>query len=282
MANLNFRSRLVLSVSPANPALVTESLFDTNYKEATDSPIDEYLTRLLAINKLAPLPNAFDPFQGQLVLLGVIAAVESYFRTLFRRLIAFDPGCQESVEKRDVSYSAAIHLSREMLPEAMLERISFVSAHNITTAIRELIGVAGGVPAELESAIKDYVRVCQLRHCAVHRFGKLGVSNAISLGLMEHKSLLEKPLKLDYVALQNTIAISTCLVRTLNNFLFNELLSRVPASSWSGSYVKDKGAFTSYYKLFADKVSSNGSAQANQIYKQFIRQRTMFAAGGKY
>lgn len=278
----NFRSRLTLSVSPVNPVLSTEKLFDHSYKESTASPIDEFLTRLLAINRLAPQPANFDPFQGQLVLLGAIAAVESYFRTLFRRLIAFDPVCQASVEERDVSYSAAIHLSRDMLPEAMLERISFVSAANITTAIRELIGIKGNIPADLDTAIKDYVKVCHLRHCAVHRFGKLGVSNAIYLGLSEHKGLLEKPLKLDYVALQNTIAISTCLVKTLNDFLFNEMLSRVPSSSWTGTYATDKSLFTSYYNLFSDKVSSIRSAQASQVYKQFMKQRTMFAAGTRF
>jgi hypothetical protein len=278
----NFRCRLTLSISPVNPVLSTEKLFDQSYRESTASPIDEFLTRLLAINKLAPQPVGFDPFQGQLVLLGVIAAVESYFRTLFRRLIAFDPVCQASVEERDVSYSAAIHLSRDMLPEAMLERISFVSSTNITTAIRELIGIKGNIPVDLDTAIKDYVKVCHLRHCAVHRFGKLGVSNAISLGLSEHKALLEKPLKLDYVALQNTIAISTCLVKTLNNHLFNELLSRVPSSNWTGQYAKDKPMFISYYNLFSDRISSNRSAQANQVYKQFMKQRAMFAAGTKF
>ncbi|WP_230418842.1 hypothetical protein [Undibacterium griseum] len=276
-----FRCRLTLSVSPANPPLITEQLFDQQYKESTDSPIDEFLTRLQAINRLAPQPTNFDPFQGQLVLLGVIAAVESYFRTLFRRLIAFDSICQESVHERDVSYGAAIHLPKDMLPEAMLERISFVSSENITKAIREMLAIKGNLPPDLDTAIKDYARVCQLRHCAVHRFGKLGVSNAISLGLTGHKSLLEKPLKLDYVALQNTIAISTGLVKTLNNFLFNEMLSRLPAANWSTQYVRDKPLFLSYYKLFSDKVSTNRSAQPSQIYKQFLKQRALFAAGNR-
>jgi hypothetical protein len=228
---------------------------------------------LQAINKLAPQPFNFDPFQGQLVLLGVIAAVESYFRTLFRRLIACDVICQESVHT---------HLPREMLPEAILERITFISLDSITDAIKDLLAVKGALPPDLKSAIKDYVRVCQLRHCAVHRFGKLGVSNAISLGLSEHKTLLEKPLKLDYIALQNTIAISTGLVKTLNNFLFNEMLSRLPGASWTNQYSRDKPLFMTYYKLFSDKVSTNRSAQPNQIYKQFLKQRVMFAAGNPF
>ena len=277
-----FRCRLTVCTSPANPALLTQQLFDNLYREFTDSPIDEFLTRLQAINRLAPQPLNFDPFQGQLVLLGVIAAVESYFRTLFRRLIACDEICQEIVNKRDVSYGAATHLTLEMLPEAILERFSFISRDSIADAMKDLLAVKGNLPPELNIAIKDYGRVCQLRHCAVHRFGKLGVSNAMSLGLADHKTLLEKPLKLDYVALQNTIAISTGMVKTLNNFLFNEMISRLPTTSWTGVYASDKRIFMKYYSLFADKISTNRSAQPNQLYKQFIKQRGMFAAGHSF
>lgn len=276
-----FRCRLTLSLAGANPILDTENLFDHTYKESTESPIDEFLSRVSDINKLAPQPANFDPFQGQLVLLGVIAAVESYFRTLFRRLIYIDPICQSCVESRDVSYGAAIHLTKDMLPEAMLERISFVSANNITTALRELIGIKGNIPSDLDAAIRDYVRVCHLRHCAVHRFGKLGVSNAISLGLSGHKNLLEKPLKLDYTALQNTIAISTCLVKTINNFLFNELLSRMPQSSWAGSYQKDRRIFNIYYDVFAVKIDFNKSSKPNHVYNEFLKQKDAFLNGVK-
>jgi hypothetical protein len=280
MANI-FQSRLTLSVAPANPVLSAEKLFDQDYKESNASPIDEFLTRLSSINKLAPHPTSFDPFQGQLVLLGALAAVESYFRTLFRRLIAFDPICQTAVAERDVSYSAAIHLPPEMLPESMLERISFTSIDNIKSAIRELIGIKGNLPSDLENSINDYVRVCHLRHCAVHRFGKLGVRNAIYLELSpgKFKSLLEKPLKLDYAALQNAIAIATGLVKTLNNFLFNALLSRIPQTSWTGIYRQDKALFIGYYNLFADRISTHQSAASNQVYKQFIRQRSLHNEG---
>lgn len=282
MVAKTFRCKLILCVAQANPTFDTHTLFDIQYKESTDSPVDEFLLRLNAINKLAPQPNNFDPFQGQLVLLGVVAAVESYIRTLFRRLIAIDETCQQSVNMQDVSYGAAMHLSKSMLPEAILERSSFVSHRSIHEAMKDLLAVKGAFPADLESAIKEYVRVCQLRHCAVHRFGKLGVNNAISLGLTDHKNLLEKPLRLDYTALQNTIAISTNMVKTLNNFLFNEMVSRLPAASWTKQYSVDKPLFIRYYDMFSDKVSSNRSAIPSQIYAQFIRQQAMFAAGTSF
>jgi hypothetical protein len=278
MAN-NFRSKLTVCTAPANPSLNTHYLFDAKYKEPTGSPISEFLTRLHNINRLSPPPASFDPLQGQLVLLGVIAAVESYLRTLFRKLIALDSTCQESVEKRDVSFGAAIHLPKEMLPEAILERISFISRDSIVSALKELLAVKGHIPPDLEVSIADYVRICQLRHCAVHRFGKLGVSNAIVLGLANHRGLLEKPLKLDYANLQNAIAISTGLVKTINNFLFNEMLSRIPLTKWSGVYAQDRDFFLVYYKLFADKVSSIQSAEPKKIYLQLRKQHALYGKG---
>src|SRR5579872_7095303 len=242
MANV-FRSRLVVSVAPVNPSLLTHTLFDSTHRESRESPISEFLSRLQILNRLAPQPVGFDPFQGQLVLLGVVAAVESYLRMQFRRVIDLDATSQNQVHDQDVSYGAALFLKKELLPEAILERIAFVSEKSITSALRDLLGVKGNMPPDLSVAITDYARICQLRHCAVHRFGKLGAKNAYNLGFADHSSLLEKPLKLNYVALQNAIAISTGLVKSINNFLFNEILCRVPDSAWSGDYRRDRVLF---------------------------------------
>ena len=274
-----FHCRLTVTTPQVNPTFKNEGLFDRNYREASISPIDEFSMRLREINKLSPEPVGFDPLQGQLVLLGVIAAVESYIRTLFRRLIISDAICQQKVHDKDVSYGAALHLSQNLLPEAILERISFISKKNIADSVRDLLGVSGALPPALAVALQDYDQVCQLRHCAVHRFGKLGSRNAIKLGLSDHHPLIEKPLKLDYQALQASILISTGLVKTLNNFLFNEMLSRLPDTTWTGVYAKDKAVFFKYYNLFADKMSYFKAPQANIIYKQFMDQRKKHRAG---
>lgn len=268
------RSNITICVAPANPQLDAHLLFDKSYKETSASPIDEFMLRLRPLNLLSPHPDSFDSLTGQLVLLGVIAAVESYLRALFRKLILIDEGCELSSHSENVTFAAAIHLEREMLPEALLEKISFIKANNVEEALRKLLGVKGNLPAELISASTDYEKVCHLRHCAVHRFGKLGVSNAMHLGILKHKDLLEKPLRLDYVALQNSIAISTGFVKTVNNFLFNEMLSRMPAAKWAGNYSKDKNLFRGYYKLFADSTSSAGATAAPKcLYDDFMKWR---------
>lgn len=278
-ATTPFRSRLCASMVPANPSLDTTELFDPSHVNDAASPIDEFLIRLIAVNKLVPPPKKFDPLQAQLVFLGVIAAVESFLRTILRRLVAFDLLSQESTYRKEITFGAALHLSQEMLPEAVLERVSFTSKENISTAIHDLTGIKGNFPPEVESSIRDFAVICQLRHCAVHRFGKLGVGNAISLGLTQHKKLLEKPLSLDYVNLQRLIAIATGMVKTVNNFLFNATLSRLPAENWSGSFRSDKRLFSRYYDIFVDSTSvSGGTGPIRDVYDQFMTERAIFRA----
>lgn len=274
-----FRSKLSVCRSPVNPTLPTATLFDVAHVESVQSAIDQYLARLTSINLLAPTPPAFDSLQAQLILLGVVAAVESYFRTVLRRLITLDSECQKCTEEQAVTFGAAMHLSKPMMPEALLERVTFVSETSLVDAIRQFVGLKGNLPPDLVATFKDYATVCQLRHCAVHRFGKLGVKNAIVLGLQAHKPSLEKPLLLTYPALQSAMVISTGVVKTTNNFLFNEVLSRLPAATWTSKWRKDKGTFMRYYVLFADTVSSTKAAPARDVYVSFLDQRSKFAAG---
>lgn len=114
----------------------------------------------------------------------------------------------------------------------------------------------------------------------MHRFGRLGASNALALGIQNHRELLEKPLLLDYLSLQTAISISTNLVKTINNFLFNEIISRLPDNTWQGTYAKDKKQFLLYYRIFADSVSSTGAtADVKSLYTEFQLQRKNYLAG---
>ena len=271
-SNKPFRSALAISRAGASPTLDTHLLFDSGYSDSKASPLDEFLTRIDEINKLTPHPNEFNIYQGQLILLGAVAAVESFIRTLFRKIINIDPEAQSCVHGSEVSFGAALHLKPDLLPEAILERISFAGRGGITEAMKSLLGVKGALPPDLKEAVDEYARICHLRHCAVHRFGKLGANNAIALGLDQHKALIEKPLTFDYASLQNGISIITGFVKTINNFLFNEILSRVPRESWTGRYNRDRALFLRYYALFVDSTSVVKSAPAKDLHRQFMNQ----------
>lgn len=72
---------------------------------------------------IAPKPNGFDPLLAQLIVLGVVGAVESYLRRLFRQIISIDQEAQNAVYERVIPYGAAVRLPIELLPEALFEGI---------------------------------------------------------------------------------------------------------------------------------------------------------------
>src|SRR5690606_25132686 len=132
------------------------------------------------------------------------------------------------------SFGAALHLDAQMLPEAVLEEYSFASAKNIKDAIRELSGIKGHLPPDVEAALLETQKICEMRHCCVHRFGKLGAKNAIKLRLGTHRSMLEKPLRLDRLALELVGASLRSFVKTINNFVFGALMERTVANRVDG------------------------------------------------
>lgn len=273
MTNIKkFRAALISTRTAAIPQLQTELLFDVDHCDPLGSPLDEFLGRMSEINKLSPHPDKFNVYQGQLLLLGAVAAVESFIRTIFRKIIMIDPESQARVHQKDIAYGAALHMSSDLLPEALLERVSFVGRGAIIDALRDILGVRGNIPDELDQAMQAYMRICQLRHCAVHRFGKLGAKNAIALGLEAHKELIEKPLRFNYASLQISVAVATAMAKVLNNFLFNEILSRVPAENWTGDYSRDGLIFDRYYNLFSDRTSYSKTPSPSDLYVQFYSQ----------
>lgn len=271
-----FRSSVDITTAQASPLLETHLIFDVEARPFSGSPIDEFTTRLRVINSLAPMPTRFDPQLGQLVLLGAVAAVESFLRALFRRCIVLDDVCRAAAMKRDISYAAALHLNPDLLPEAILERISFTSADNIQKACRELLGISGDFSSAFTKALEDYIRVCHLRHCVVHRFGKLGASNAVHLGIDAHCDLLERPMRLDYASLQTSIAVADCFARVFNSFVFNAIVSRMFDVNLCGDYSRDGPIFRRYYAIFRDSVSLKKSPDPRGAYRMIDAQRSKF------
>ena len=98
----------------------------------------------------------------------------------------------------------------------------------------------------------------------------LGEQHKPHVHFISSSSLLEKPPKLYNAALQDVIAISTNVVRTMSGFLFNEILSRIPIVTWSRRYSSDRARFRKYYVLFADNTSTTPSLPAKTLYQQFL------------
>ena len=229
-------SEITPFAAPLGSRLDTASWFDAAHAPQALSPIDEFRSNLAEINTLylrASQRGDYNSTLGGLAYLGMVSAVEGYFRSLLRHLILTDEMCAENAASKTVSYAAAVHHRPELLPEALLEGVSLASTKNVKAELNSLCNIAQ-LSASLDPLFQSFEDICQIRHCGIHRFGKLGSQQAVKLGLEKHKPLLEKPLKLSVAHLQDIAEALEALVRGVNSHCFFDMLKRSHENSPAG------------------------------------------------
>jgi hypothetical protein len=270
------------------PALRTNEIFKHETLAERLSPIDRFTVNC---NGIARLIMEEDYLLGRrqvpaematVVILGYVSAVESYLRALLSGLIGIDEYVQFVVERKTLTYGAVLHHDAALLPDALLEGTSFASRDNIKDAFKDFLRLQTAKMPGVDAALKVFQRVCEVRHCCVHRFGRLGSNNAISLGLAEHGSLLEARVEPDINQLQDVLLSMRVLVRVLNASIFTAIIERTGQSevkddkypytwsqSWSWRWPSDRRRFMRYYELFASTKDISVSPSANDVYISF-------------
>ncbi|WP_413505628.1 hypothetical protein [Photobacterium phosphoreum] len=271
MSNNTFNFSVSGSRGTSN--LRSHNLFDLDYQEPNKSPIDLYEDNMLGYKKLwgcflldtsnneyislASTNGAEWSKLSNLLVLGFISSVESYVRCTLRKLLLIDEPSKLKSYSKTITYAAATYHDSALMPEALMEDCSFHSADNIKKTIKEITNISLNNTQkypELNSAFINYDFIGQLRHCIVHRSGLFGSNNALSLGINEYGSFLEKPIKMDLVVIQKAASVCDALVRELNDIMFCEILSRtIETYDWKGDFESDKEFFNTYFELFSSQ-----------------------------
>jgi hypothetical protein len=268
------------NISAITSKFQTETKFSNTFGDAELSPIDSFIINTKELNKL--LRTEYTPALGNLILLGYVSAAESYFRTLIRKLINVDEYIHSIITEKTVSYAAAYHHTKDLLPEALLENCSFASPNNINETLKDILGIKGTKPDDVNEISKEFSKICELRHCCVHRFGKLGSKNATKLGLDNHSHYLEKPIKLAKEDIDELANIVTSFVKIFNNYIYKMIIERTVNNKnkekageryykeeWSWNFNKDKRRFKKYYDIFYTREDSVKSAPIKESYNLF-------------
>lgn len=253
----------------------TVGLFDNSHEYSLKSAFDDFIDKRTSLfSLLKPYENNIEELPCELtnmVFLGCISAVESYVRKVIRIVINVDDFSRKNCEGQTLKYGAVLsHQDKTMLPEALLEEYSFASGRSIKETINKFLGIKCENLEPLNTVFKEFSKICQLRHCVVHRFGFLGSNNAIELGLSEHKQYLEKPLRIDFDHLNEMVQVCENVVKVINNHLFGEVLERTfreRTEIWHFDYRRDKNTFKKYFDLFKDSSSLN---DYKAVYKEFV------------
>jgi hypothetical protein len=276
----------IVAISAISAYLDTESVFDASFREGRLSPIDQFLINTNKINVFWAGEGITQEF-GTICFLGYMSAVESYIRALIRGIIQVDSFAQEIAFDKDIKFGAAMHHEKSLLPEALMDSHSFISIKNIQTTFNDLIGLNLSLSNQV---VKEFDKICQLRHCCVHRFGKLGAKNAMSLGMEKHKSLLEKPVNFNREQISLVSANLRSIVKTINNSAYKAVIDRTTPTFknatdrrkyerehtpvWAKNYSEDKAKFGLYYKLFATKNDTIITPRAKTMYDLMITERS--------
>ena len=271
----------ITALSTIGPALQTHLLFSQEPAQVGLSPIDEFIENTNALNTLAARAASVTRELSSLLLLGYMSAMESYFRALIRELINVDEVAKRCAEPQLVTYGAAVSHKVELLAEALLEGVSFASRTAVTDALKAFLGLKN-LANEMGSLLDEYQKICELRHCCVHRFGKLGAKNAIALGLANHRECLERPLSLDNSSFQEMAVRLRTFAKSVNNVVCMRVLERTAENrddhgaplysvSWTWNARQDHKRFTGYYRIFASAKDSIPSPSVTDVYESFRR-----------
>lgn len=277
MANRTFShdySAMCAIGSLASPCANTVDFFDASYVEGSLSPIDAYIENCTQLNLIWVTHPDISAELARVMLLGYVSAVESYFRSVFRLIINSDEKAKADSHTYVITYGAALFHNKPMLAEALLEMYSFSGEKDVRKAFKNFLGI-GNVDENINQLLVEFEKICQMRHCCVHRFGKLGTQNGIALGLNHHREVLEKPLNLDKAALLNIASWLMSFIKVMNNYLFKIILDRSidirnPYHiSWTWAFSKDKAKFIKIYQSFSTRLDATPSPLADEIYRRF-------------
>jgi hypothetical protein len=283
--------KLITPPAGSMPSLNTSEIFKHEAAPEKLSPIDRFTVNCNGIARLIMEPRYLErrePVPSEMatiVILGYVSAVESYLRAILSNLITIDEYVQFVVERKTLTYGAVLHHKASLLPDALLEGTSFASRENIKDALKEFLRLQTVRMTGVEDALKSFQRICEVRHCCVHRFGRLGSNNAISLGLAEHSTLLEARVEPDIDLLQDVLLSMRVLVRVLNASVFTAIIERTAKQvvqdekfpytwpeRWKWRWPTDRSRFLKYYNLFASNKDVAVSPGAKAIYDSFRRE----------
>jgi hypothetical protein len=271
--------RSMVALNSVTTSLETHVLFGGPARPEA-SPIDELIENTNVLNTLAAQhAQKFTNELGSLLLLGYMSAVESFIRALIRELVNFDEVARRLSEPELVSFGAALNHKSTQLAEALLEAYSFAGRENVTKALNSFLGLKN-IAKDFGPLLDEYQKICELRHCCAHRFGRLGVKNAIALGLASHKECLDKPLSLDYDTFSEMALRLRTFAKGLNNIVCGHVLDRTARNkndhgkplyreTWTWNWQKDRRRFTGYYRIFATTKDTIPSPALRDVYNSF-------------
>lgn len=213
------------------------------------SPIDAFYD---GVSSVVTFGNAnvltAHEFLGPLLVVGLVSAVESYFRLIFGACIDICCTCQKHSVDQKISLGSAIW-HQEKIGRGALEHLSLADKKMIINQSEKFLGFKINKGSDTYAALTEFDKICELRHGIVHNSCNLPGTNAINLevsvGAGPHRIVV------DYARLQEVALVCRSLVAAYNIELFALMANR-----WACSWIPSK-SHAHFKKLWAIFFSNN-------------------------
>lgn len=204
-------------------------------KNIEKSAYDDFLAQFGEIIKCAG--QGADELIVRLCLLGLTSVTEEYFRRVLAGLITICPKSANIAFKENVSIGASLYYAREEIGFALFEHISFSDTATIKKWTKKICELEIPEASSLADALREFEKVCALRHAAIHANGRLGANNILEIGINPQYPV---SVALNIESFQSIAEICLNTVRAYNRFIWEKTLKRwVKAKTLTGKFEDD-------------------------------------------
>ncbi|MFZ5504682.1 MAG: hypothetical protein ACOY7P_04255 [Pseudomonadota bacterium] len=153
--------------------------------------------------------------------------------------------------REQVSIGASLYYSKEEIGFALFERVSFSDTETIKKWTKKLCQLDIPANSSLADALREFEKVCALRHAAVHSNGRLGVNNISEMGLAVSGPV---SIALDVTSFQSISEICLNTVRAYNRFVWDKIISRwIKSKIIVGNFEGDIEIFRRFVALLCER-----------------------------
>lgn len=242
----------------------------TPVARVTISPIDDFYAHLAALIPLGgeqELRN--NTALGGVLLLGVVSATEQYFRALIAGLVRVCPVVRKLAAPLPLSFGALDYYRPDELGLALLEHVSLATAGEVRKQTQKLLGIDTKQESSTDAALKEYEKLCQLRHAAVHAHGELGHQNLQELGFLSSPGRLA--LRIELPGFHSAADVCNNVVRAYNRLLYRRTVERwIGEKALHGTWGEDAVIFTAAHALFYSRTDAEGPGVPYNAYRKFL------------
>lgn len=235
--------------------------FVTHESISNKSPIDVFYESSQAIIRNTPTTVNKNDWIGCANAVVLVSLTENYFRSILVSILKICTITRKNAASNNINFGSVLwHLS-DTIERGAFENTSFSDSKNIIKVTKDFTG-ADLNNSDLVPILKEFTKVCEMRHGIVHSARYLAGKNALVLDIPSTSDYIK--IGIGYAELQSIALICTTLVVSYNQKMF-EILCKRWATDWRRTSFWDPQNENNLIKKIWDIFFSTVDSQNNMV-----------------